>query len=65
MLDQVPMPEFCLADTLLLLATTYGEQHKVIHDSEYSNSFEFVYIRRRFYTSIYMCEPICYSNEFR
>lgn len=30
MLDQVPMPEFCLADTLLLLATTYGEQHKGI-----------------------------------
>lgn len=30
MVDQVPMADFCLADTLLLLATTNGKRHEVI-----------------------------------
>lgn len=29
MVDQVPMTEFCLADTLLLLATKNGKRHEV------------------------------------
>ncbi|KAJ7393043.1 Calpain-15 [Desmophyllum pertusum] len=30
MVDQVPMADFCLADTLLLLATTNGKRHEGI-----------------------------------
>lgn len=30
LMDQIPMPDFCLADTLLLLATTNGKQHQGI-----------------------------------
>ena len=29
MLEQVVMPQFCLADTFLLLATKYGKRHEV------------------------------------
>ena len=29
-MDQIPMPDFCLADALLLLATTNGKRHEVI-----------------------------------
>ena len=30
MVEQVPMTDFCLADTLLLLATSKGKRHEVI-----------------------------------
>ena len=29
LIDPLPMPDFCLADTLLLLATTKGKRHEV------------------------------------
>ena len=29
MVDQIPMTDYCLADSLLLLATTKGKRHEV------------------------------------
>ena len=39
MVEQVPMTEFCLADTLLLLATSKGKRHEVIFWTHFMTAF--------------------------
>ena len=34
LLDQIAMPEFCLADVFLLLAMTNGKRHEVTRNSD-------------------------------